>query len=545
MRARDKFIVVALIALRVVVSGAAVVIDRAENKTVVPTYGGTYVEGVVSSAQFLNPVLAATRVDEDVVRLVFSGLSMFRSDGSIQGDLAKTFSTSEDGKIWTFEIRGDARWHDGKPVISDDVVYTVALLQDKAYVGQYSDAFRGVKVERIDERVVRFVLPDSYGPFAASTTVPLLPSHLLSKVDYAALPRVAFNQRPIGSGPFRVLDVDGRQTVLARNDSFYRTQPDRTRPYLDRLVLRSYPDTSEALTALGRGEIDGVGGLSTGDAERARGLKNVNLYSFGTNDFTALFLNVRPEKATFRDRVVRQAIAKAIDRGRVLQLAADGRGAVAEEFVPPASWAYIRDITRQTRSLDEARAMLDEADWKDHNGDGIRDRFGVELAFAVTTSSEPARVSAALQISDDLAAIGMRVELKAMPFSELIESAARERAYDALLIGISVSGDPDPYSFFHSSETKAPGNNFSGFSTLSMDRSLEAARRTTDQTKRRELYTSVFQAIATEVPVVFLYFSDYLYAQARLVQGLKIAPINDPRERFWNAEDWYVRTARR
>ncbi len=545
MRARDKFIVVALIGLLVVVSGAAVAIDRAETRTVGPAYGGTYVEGVTSSAQFLNPVLAATRVDEDVVRLVFSGLSRYRSDGSIQGDLAQSFSTSEDGKVWTFEIRGDATWHDGRPVISNDVVYTVALLQDKAYVGQYGDAFRGVKVERVDDRVVRFILPDAYGPFAASTTVPLLPSHLLAKVDYAALPRVAFNQRPIGSGPFRVVDVDSRQTVLARNNSFYRTRPDRARPYLDRLVLRSYPDTSEALTALGRGEIDGVGGLSTGDAERARGLKNVNLYSFGTNDFTALFLNVRPEKAMFRDRTVRQAIAKAIDRGRVLQLAADGRGAVAEEFVPPASWAYIRDVTRYTRSYDEAKAMLDEADWKDHDGDGVRDRFGVKLAFAITTSSEPARVSAALQISDDLAAIGMRVELKAMPFSELIESAARERSYDALLIGISVSGDPDPYSFFHSTEIKDPGHNFSGYSTLTMDRSLEAARRTTDQGKRRELYTTVFQTIATEVPVVFLYFSDYLYAQARQVQGLKIAPINDPRERFWNAEDWYVRTARR
>lgn len=545
MRARDKFIVVALIGLLVVVSGVAVAIDRAETKTVVPTYGGTYVEGVIGSAQFLNPILAATRVDDDVARLVFSGLSRYRSDGSIQGDLARSFSTSEDGKVWTFEIRDDAIWHDGKPVISDDVVYTVALLQDKAYVGQYRDAFRGVRVERVDERVVRFVLPDSYGPFAASTTVPLLPSHLLAKVDYAALPRVAFNQRPIGSGPFRVVEVDARQTVLARNDSFYRTRPDRTRPYLDRLVLRSYPDASEALTALGRGEIDGVGGLSTGDAERARGLKNVNLYSFGTNDFTALFLNVRPEKPTFRDRVVRQAVAKAIDRGRVLQLAADGRGAVAEEFVPPASWAYIRDLTRPTRSLEEANAMLDEAGWKDSDGDGVRDRFGVQLAFAITTSSEPARVSAVLQIADDLAAIGMRVELKAMPFTELIESVARERAYDALLIGISVTGDPDPYSFFHSSEVKAPGNNFSGYSTLTMDRSLEAARRTTDQTKRRGLYTSVFQTIATDVPVVFLYFSDYLYAQARLVQGLRIAPINDPRERFWNAEDWYVRTARR
>ena len=545
MRARDKFIVVALIGLLVVVSGAAVAIDRAETRTIVPTFGGTYVEGVTSAAQFLNPVLAATPVDDDVVRLVFSGLSRYRSDGSIQGDLAQSFSTSEDGKIWTFQIRDDAMWHDGKPVIADDVVYTVALLQDKAYVGPYSDAFRGVKVERVEDRVVRFTLPDAYGPFAASTTVPLLPSHLLAKVDYAALPKVAFNQRPIGTGPFRVLDVDSRQTVLARSDSFYRTRPDRTRPYLDRLVLRSYPDASEALTALARGEIDGVGGLATGDAERARGLKNVNLYSFGTNDFTALFLNVRPDKAMFRDRTVRQAISTAIDRGRVLQVAADGRGSVADEFVPQSSWAYVRDVARYTHSYDDAKAMLDAADWKDHDGDGVRDRGGVKLAFAITTSNEPARVAAALQISDDLAAIGMRVELKAMPFAELIENAAPERTYDALLIGVSVSGDPDPYAFFHSSEIKDPGHNFSGYSTLTIDRNLEAARRTTDQAKRRELYTAVFQSIATDVPVAYLYFSDYLYAQNRQVQGLRIAPISDPRERFWNAEEWYVRTARR
>jgi peptide/nickel transport system substrate-binding protein len=545
VRARDKFIVVALIALLVVVSGAAIAIDRAETKTIVPAYGGTYVEGVTSAAQYLNPVLAATPVDDDVVRLVFSGLSRFRSDGSIQGDLAKSFSTTEDGKVWTFQIRDDATWQDGKPVISDDVVYTVALLQDKAYVGPYSDAFRGVKVERVDDRVVRFTLPDAYGPFAASTTVPLLPSHLLAKVDYTGLARVAFNQHPVGSGPFRVLEADARQTVLARSDSFYRTLPDRSRPYLDRLVLRSYPDTSEALTALGRGEIDGVGGLSTGEAERARTLKNVNLYSFGTNDFTALFLNMRPDKAMFRDRAVRQAIATAIDRGRVLQVAADGRGAVADEFVPQSSWAYIRDITRYTRSYDDAKALLDGADWKDHDGDGVRDRGGVKLSFAITTSNEPARVAAALQITDDLAAIGIRVELTAMPFTELIENAVPDRTYDALLIGVNVSGDPDPYSFFHSSEVKDPGRNFSGFFTFTMDRSLEAARRTTDQAKRRELYTSVFQTLSTEVPVVFLYFSDYLYAQGKQVQGLKIAPINDPRERLWNAEDWYVRTARR
>src|SRR5678816_2578651 len=90
-----------------------------------------------SAAQFLNPVLATTPVDDDVVRLVFSGLTRYQSDGSIEKDLAASFTTSDDGKVWTFQIREDARWHDGQPVISDDVVYTVALLQDKAYVGPY------------------------------------------------------------------------------------------------------------------------------------------------------------------------------------------------------------------------------------------------------------------------------------------------------------------------------------------------------------------------------------------------------------------------
>ena len=114
-----------------------------------------------------------------------------------------------------------------------------------------------------------------------------------------------------------------------------------------------------------------------------------------------------------------------------------------------------------------------------------------------------------------------------------------------MLVEIAVSGDPDPYPFFHSTEVSDPGHNFSGYSTLPIDRNLEAARRTFDEAARRELYAPVFQAISIEVPVVYLYFSDYLYAQSRQVQGLRIAPLTDPRERFWNVEDWYVRTAPR
>ena len=541
MTARDKFIVVALLGLMVVASIAAIAADQSLVRGD-PAFGGTYVEGVAGVPQYLNPVIAATDVDQDVARLAFSGLTRYDQTGAIVPDLAATFRTESDGRIWTFDIHDDATWHDGQPVTAEDVVYTVKLLQDRGYVGPYSDAFRGVNVERIALRTVRFTLPDVYGPFAASTTVPLLPSHILGNVPYAELARQTFNVNPVGTGPFRVFEVDGRQIVLLRNEDFYRTRPARVRPYLDRIVLRFYPDPTAALLALSRGEIDGVGGLSSQDAERARSLKAAVLYSLPTDNFVSLFLNVRPEKVVFRDRAVRQAIATAIDRGRILRVAAEGRGTVADEFVPSGSWAYVKDVTRYPFSREEAAALLDGADWKDHDADGIRDKGGQKLTFTIATSDEPARTAAATEIQQDLNAVGMAVTVKTMSFGQLVDSVARQRSFDALLVEIAVSGDPDPYTFFHSTEVNDPGHNFSGFSTLPIDRSLEAARRTFDEDDRRGLYAPVFQAISREVPVVFLYFSDYLYAQSRQVQGQRIAPLTDPRDRFWNVEDWYVKT---
>jgi peptide/nickel transport system substrate-binding protein len=540
--ARDKFVVVALLALLAIVSTGAVFLDQSERTTVVAAEGGTYVEGVVSAPQFLQPVLASTDVDQDVVALAFAGLTHLDRDGSVVADLA-TFTTDAEGKVWTFTIRDDAKWHDGQPVTAADVLYTVSLVQDKAYVGPYSDAFRGVKAEQTGLRVVQFTLPEAFGSFASNTTLPLMPEHILKGTAYNDLARSSFNLRPIGAGPFRVSEVDARQIVLTRNTDYYGVRPERSRPYLDRIVLRSYPSAAEALTAVSRGEIDGVGGLSTSDAVRARTLKNVTLYSFPTPDYTALFLNVRPAKAMFRDRQVRQAIATAIDKGRVLDLAADGRGSVADELVPPTSWAYVRDVKRYDRSPEEARRLLDSSGWTDHDNDGVRDKDGVKLAFGISTSDEPARVSAAIQIIDDLRAVGISAELKAVPFAQLIDKVLAERSYDALLIGITGSGDPDPYTLFHSSEIADPGHNFSGFFTLALDRALESSRRTSDPAKRTELMASIFQTVALESPVIFLYFSDYLYAQRDQVYGLRIMPITSPSARFWNAYDWYVKTA--
>ncbi|MDP9321448.1 MAG: peptide ABC transporter substrate-binding protein [Chloroflexota bacterium] len=540
MTYRDKLIVLALVGLLAMTSAVAITSDRSDLPTD-PGFGGTYVEGVAGSPLYFDPILAATNVDQDVSRLVFSGLTRFDRDGTIVADLASSFDVDPSGKIWTFTIRPDANWQDGAPVTADDVLYTVGLLQDKAYRGPFADAFRGVAVTALGSKIVRFALPEAYAPFAGSTTVALLPSHLLS-VPFGDLAHQPFNLRPVGTGPFKVSELDTRQVTLVRSDDFYRTKPARSRPYLDKIVLRFYRDETEALAALARGEVDAAGGLSPLDAGRARTLKTVDLFSLPTNDFTALFLNVRPTNPVFRDRIVRQAIASAIDRGKVLQVAADGRGSVADEFVPSTSWAFARDVPRYTFSAADTRAVLDGAGWVDHDGDGIRDKGGVALRFAIATSDEPARLAAARQIADDLAAVGMRVEVRAVPFVDLVDRVARQRDFDALLVGITVGNDPDPYPFFHTSQVNDPGDNFAGYSAPVVDKLLEQARRTADQAKRRELFAQVWNALATDVPVVFLYYTDYLYAQSHTLRGFRVAPVNDPPQRFWNVEDWYVKT---
>ena len=541
MTRRDKLGVLALVGLLAVTSIVAIATDRTDLPTD-PAFGGTYVEGVAGAPLYFDPIIAATNVDQDVSGLVFSGLTRFDRDGTIVADLASSFGADPTGKIWTFTIRPDANWQDGAPVTADDVLYTVGLLQDAAYTGPFADAFRGVTVTALAPKIVRFVLPDVYAPFAGSTTVALLPAHLLGKVAFADLARQPFNRQPVGTGTFKVSEVDARQVTLVRSDDFYRTKPARSRAYLDKVVLRFYRDGSEALAALARGEVDATGGLSPQDASRARTLKSVDLFSLPTNDFTALFLNVRPSKAVFRDPVVRRAIATAIDRGKVLQAAVDGRGTVADEFVPSTSWAFARDVPRYSFSASDAKSLLDGAGWIDHDADGTRDKGGVALKFSISTSDEPQRVAAAQRIAEDLGTVGMKVDVMTVPFAELVDRVARQREFDALLVGITVGNDPDPYPFFHSSQINDPGDDFSGYSTLAMDRLLEQARGTVDQAKRRDLFAQVWTAIAADVPVVFLYVTDYLYAQSHTLQGFRVAPVNDPPQRFWNIEDWYVKT---
>ncbi|HTC86340.1 MAG TPA: ABC transporter substrate-binding protein, partial [Candidatus Acidoferrum sp.] len=174
----------------------------------VPPVVTGYREGVVGRPASIDPLTAQTQVDRDLVALVFSGLTRLGPDGTVVPDLASAWTVGAKGKSYTFTIRPDARWQDGQPVTSADVLYTIRTLQDPAYSGPGASSWREVTVSAVDDLTVQFDLATAVGSFLQATTQPLLPAHLLSDVAAADLATAPFNDSPIGSGPYRLVSWD-------------------------------------------------------------------------------------------------------------------------------------------------------------------------------------------------------------------------------------------------------------------------------------------------------------------------------------------------
>lgn len=161
-----------------------------------------YREGTIGRPSSINPLTARTQADRDLVALVFSGLVAIGPDGSYRPDLASGWTASADGKTWTFTIRPDARWQDGEPVTSSDVVYTVDVLKSPGYAGPLGASWREVSVTAVDALTVTFELTTPIGGFLQAATIGLLPEHLLSETPIETLADDPFSVQPVGAGPF-------------------------------------------------------------------------------------------------------------------------------------------------------------------------------------------------------------------------------------------------------------------------------------------------------------------------------------------------------
>ena len=531
----------AILAAVVLIAGLGTIVARLVT-VAVPDAGGTYVEGVVGGPSYINPILCQyNQVDQDLVALIFSGLTTTDSQGVIIPDLAERWEISADGLRYTFYLRKDARWHDGASFTSTDVKFTIQAIQDPNYQGppELHDLWRSVEVDTPDPHTVVFTLPEPFGPFLEYTTQPLIPSHILAIVAPDLLPTSQFNAEPVGTGPYRVVETTARYVLLEVNPAYYGP-----RPHIQRIQFMFYPDQASVLAAYRRGEISGIGRALPEDLKEVKRNPRLNLYSAPYAGYTMIFLNL--ERPVFQDPVVRRALWQAIDRQGLIDRYLSGQGLVVHGPILPNSWAYDPELPRVDYDPQAAAQALEAAGWRDEDGSGVRARDGARLEFTLLTNSEdPVRVQIVAEVSKAWAEIGVRAHTSSIGMAELVGEHLYRRDYDALLYGWDLpAADPDPYPLWHSSQASGDGQNYVGFRDPESDRLLEEARHTFDRGQRVVLYRDFQRRFVEQVPALLLYQPVYNYAVDKRVKGLQIGPLFNTGDRFRTVSDWYIATRR-
>ncbi len=505
----------------------------------VPDRGGTFVEGVAGNPQFLNPLLSQyNQVDGLLVGLLFNGLTRFDEQGNIVPDLAEAFTVSEDGLTFDFRLRPGLLWHDGAPVTAADVLYTVGAVQADDFPGPrwLSELWRAVQVEAPDGPnglTVRFTLEQALPSFLDYTTIGLLPAHLWQSVPVAQMMNSQLNSRPVGTGPFELKQITATRADLAVNPSYHGKAP-----YLTGLTFRFYPDHQSLLPAYDRGEIDSISWIWPNDMEQAAKREDLELFTAPLSGYSLIYLNQQnPNTPFFKETPVRQALLYGLDRQALVDNVLHGQGLVAHTPVLPGTWAYDPDTLHNAYDPELARQLLDEAGWLDSDGDGVRDRDGVKLAFVLLGDDQDMLNAIAKMWAD----IGVQASPQAVTLPGLTSDFLVPRTFDAAVVHWELAGDPDPYPLWHSTQIK-DGQNYAGWDERTADEAIEKARAIVDRPQRKE-YLSEFQRIfAEEVPALLLYYPVYTYGVRDKVHDVQIAPLNSPADRFRSVADWYIVT---
>ena len=513
---------------------------------VVPDTGGAYTEGIVGQPLYLNPLLSqASGADSDIVRLVYSGLFTHDSNGQIQKDLVSDYSVSDDNKVYTMFLRTGVRFHDGQELTADDVVYTFRIIQDPAYKSPLKSNWQGVDVSQTDRYTVVFTLKKPYFGFLENLTTGILPKHVWENIGSDKFSLNDSNLSPVGSGPYMVssptgaLKKDSSGNVLSYELKSFPGYSGRA-AYISKIIFRFYPSEETLIDAYNRREVLGMAGISPNGWERIKDQKSALLYELRQPRLFAVFLNeIKSVPLGYPE--VRRALAMGIDRDALVRDILAGHG---EALSTPLLAGMIGFDTDAQIGYDPSKAaqVLDDAGWK-LSGD-VRKKGDKELSFELVTPDWPDLIKTADMLRDQWAAIGVRVSVKSVGVADLQQSVIRPREYQALLFGEVSSFNPDPYSFWHSSQKNDPGTNFSLFDDQATDDALAVARETLDDNTRAEQYRIFQERVKDQAPAVFLYSPHYLYVVNQEVKGIDLGSVNFPSDRLARVTDWYMDTKR-
>ena len=522
--------------------------------------GGTLTYSTISGPKTFNLAISTETSSTEILNYVFEGLvEASWLTAEVEPALAERWEASEDGLVWTFYLRKDVQWADGSPFSADDVVFTFSRIiynddipasaRPGLTIRYRDDAAQTwkkgrLKVEKIDAHTVKFTLPAPFAPFLRGMSTSIYPRHILEKhVDDGTFTSTwDVGTKPadvIGTGPFTIERYDaGERIVLKRNPRYWQRDAAGTPlPYLDRIVYLVVPNLATSLLKFQAGETDilQVTGEHYPILKPQEAAKNFTLHRRGPNfGTTFLALNMNPGKNPkndapfvdpvklrwFRTLAFRMALAHSIDKDSIIDNVMNGLGYPQWAAVSPSAGDFHNPaVTRYRYDIGKANALLDGLGWFDVDGDGVReDDEGNNIVFKLSTNSgNTVRERVCTIIKQDLARIGIRVNLRFLEFNTLVSQLTSTYDWEAIVIGFT--GGVEPHygiNFWHSGERlhlwfpnqEEPATGWE----RRIDELFVNGSRELEHDKRVAIYREFQQVASDNVPVVYTALAERITA---------------------------------
>lgn len=496
-----------------------------------PENGDRIIFGSIGEASNLIPYLSTDSASHEIADLIFTALLRYDKNLEPEAWAAEWYRLEDGGKKMIFRLRRNIRWEDGVELTAEDVEFTYKLVIDPKTASPYAEDFLRVKKLNVLDRYTIEVLYDEFFARAlASWMNPILPRHILEGQNIRDTP---FSRKPLGAGPYRLKSWEaGSSITLAASETYFAG-----RPHIEEVVYRIIPDDATMFMETRAGRLDVMNLNPMQYLRQTSGPwwgSEFHKYRYLAPVYIFLGFNLR--HPFFEDVRVRRAISLAINRSDLVSGVLLGQGIATFGPYKPGSWAFHPSLSPVSQDLEAAAKLLDEAGYT-AGKDGGREKNGRPLAFTILTNQgNEQRILTATLIQSQLARIGVKVFIRTVEWAAFIREFVNKGNFDAVILGWTISQDPDCFQIWHSSQAHDGGLNFIGYKNPEVDKLLEEGRSTPDRDKRMKIYAELQEILHRDQPYCFLFVPYALPIVQRRFMGIKPALAGI----MYNFEEWFV-----
>lgn len=497
-----------------------------------PADGDRIIFGSIGEASNLIPYLATDSASHEIADLIFVAPLRYDKNLNIEPFAAESYEIADEGRVLRFRLRPGILWEDGVELTADDVYFTWKIVTDPATASPYAEDFLAVKEFRVTGRYSFEVRYERFFARAlASWMSAILPRHLLEGQN---LRTSAFARKPVGAGPYRLQRWEpGSRIILTASPSYFEG-----RPHISEVVYRIIPDNATMFLETRAGKLDVMGLTPQQYLRQTNGepwVSQFHKYRYLAAVYVYMGFNL--EHPFFQDRRVRRAISCALDRDALVQGVLWGQGVAAFGPYKPGTWAYHPSMHPVQQDQTLSRRLLAEAGFADTDGDGILEKDGKPFRFTILTNQgNEQRILTATVIQSQLRAIGVDVRIRTVEWAAFIKEFVDKGRFDAVILGWTISQDPDIFSVWHSSSARPGGLNFVRYKNPELDRLLERAQTESVLERRKELYWRVQEILDADQPYCFLFVPYALPVIQARFRGIAPAPAGI----MYNFDTWWV-----